>query len=383
MKTEAIINLIGLMADKAGVSSNTFVVGGAVRDHLLSRPTKDVDIVIDAVKSGCTSDQFSDFIASRLPGDSSVATNQYGVAIITLAGCVNHMGHNLGGEVIEIANARTESYGGQSGKGYKPHMVKKATIEEDVVRREFTFNTLLWRLSDPSRNVIDITGRGVTDLRNGLLVTPRDPDTTFTDDPTRMVRAAKFMLRYDWDIDNDCLQSIRNNSDRIMDVPQNAIHSILTENVLIHGERSVQVLEHLGLLDVIGELFNDPVFRESQIGWFRTNNVADSFRMIRRGFPVPMPHVDTEWGKKGVEMIVNGSVPPEDSEAFWSALVQPGKAVQDKSFFPNLMKNVPNKGKASIAQRAQNCIRDILVNHPELIHDPAGVRHRVLEFMEK
>jgi tRNA nucleotidyltransferase/poly(A) polymerase len=178
--------LSGVAAERG---PHVYVVGGAVRNFLMGHPIKDVDLVVDSVAlEGYDSEAFARDICAKTHGTTMV-TNQYGVAIVTMDG--DRWG--LGKETVEIATARKESYGGAEGKGYKPHMVEPATIEEDLLRREFTFNTLMWRLSNlkgdvSSVEVLDLLGVGRRDLGQGRISCPVDPDKTFTDDPTRMLR---------------------------------------------------------------------------------------------------------------------------------------------------------------------------------------------------
>jgi len=138
-----VMKFLSAVARNAGVSKHVYVVGGAVRNFIIGQPIKDVDVVIDSVAlRGKDSAWFARKIADSLPCESSLVTNNYGVAILTIKGPWVLNGYDLSGEVIEIANARKESYGGDDGKGYKPNMVEPATIQEDVVRREFTFNCM-------------------------------------------------------------------------------------------------------------------------------------------------------------------------------------------------------------------------------------------------
>jgi len=138
----ALMKFLSGVAKAAGIAEHVYVVGGAVRNFVIGQPVKDVDVVIDSVAAGKDSAWFAERVRKAIPVRTSLATNQYGVAILTVSGDWFLDGSNLKGETVEIANARKESYGGETGKGYKPHVVAPATIEEDVVRREFTFNCM-------------------------------------------------------------------------------------------------------------------------------------------------------------------------------------------------------------------------------------------------
>lgn len=139
----ALMQFLSAVARRLQVGEHIYVVGGAVRNFVLGAPVKDVDVVIDSVAlHGKDSEWFAKKVAEAIPAPTNLTTNQYGVAILTVTGDWMVGGMNLKGEVIEIANTRKESYGGAGGKGYKPHTIEPATIKEDVLRREFTFNCM-------------------------------------------------------------------------------------------------------------------------------------------------------------------------------------------------------------------------------------------------
>ena len=202
-------------------------------------------------------------VAVAIPVETSLVTNQYGVAILTVKGSWDLDGEDMGGEIIEIANARKESYSGAGGKGkgYKPDHVQPATIEEDIFRREFTFNTLLWRLLDLADGpdqaaVIDLTGLGRAHLDARLMHTPLDPDRTFTDDPTRMLRAVKFFVKYDLQLSAEVRAAIIRNASKLANMPWEAVATILVRDILDtpRARKALVLLGTLGLIDVLAEM---------------------------------------------------------------------------------------------------------------------------------
>jgi tRNA nucleotidyltransferase/poly(A) polymerase len=262
-KITALLRFLSLATKRLGVGEHVYVVGGAVRNHLMGLAPKDVDVVVDSVALGGKKDSawFAEQLQRVIPARTNLTTNQYGVAILTVADTWLLDGHEMKGEVLEIANARKESYGDPSGKGYKPHMVEPATIQEDLQRREFTFNTLLWRLLDlehgPDRaEVLDLLGSGRQHLEDRLLTTPVDPDKTFSDDPTRMLRAVKFVAKYGFKISPDVRTSIQQNAHKLKQMPWDAVRKILVEDILESPQprRSVELLHDLGLGEVLKEM---------------------------------------------------------------------------------------------------------------------------------
>lgn len=259
-KCSAVLHLLFQVAKENNALDDIFVVGGAVRNWVLKKPVKDIDLVLDSTRLGKDADWFALCVQSAIKGPTNLTTNQYGVAILTISGNWRVNGIDLRGEVIEIATARKESYGGPEGKGYKPHMVSPATVVEDLYRREFTFNTLMWRLRDLENGptdapVLDMTERGKGDLLLGRIQTPMDPDKTFSDDPTRMLRAVKFASRYGFTIADEVRESIRRNAPKLLNMPWDAVRKILVHD-LIEGENaegSLTLLLELGLAPVLGE----------------------------------------------------------------------------------------------------------------------------------
>ena len=267
-KSIALMKFLSGVARAEGVAQHVYVVGGAVRNFLLGVPIKDIDVVVDSVAlgRGHDSEWFARKVADAIPVQTNLTTNQYGVAILTVKGEWVLDGVNLLGEVIEIANARKESYDGAGGKGkgYKPTDVAPATIEEDVLRREFSFNTLLWRLLDLAHGpekaeVIDLTGLGRQHLEEKLIATPVDPDKTFRDDPTRQLRILKFLLRYDLRISPDVVASVKRNAHRLKDMPWEAVGNILVGDILKSAKATtgLRVMKSLGILDVLVEMIQE------------------------------------------------------------------------------------------------------------------------------
>lgn len=255
-------------------ADHTYVVGGAVRNHLLGLPPKDVDVVIDSQTLSIMSDipatrnaaWLVERLVEQIPAETTVATNQYGVAILTIKGEFVYAGENLQGQTMEIATARKESYegAGGKGKGYKPTDVSPATIEEDVFRREFTFNTLLWRVSDLAHGpegveILDLTGEGLQHLRERVIKTPQDPDKTFGDDPTRQLRILKFLLRYNFTISPEVVEAVGRNAHKLKDMPWSAVAELFLRDILAHPQarHGLKVMAELGILPVLVEMVRE------------------------------------------------------------------------------------------------------------------------------
>lgn len=226
---------------QVGSSENTpvFVIGGYVRDLLLNRPSKDIDIV--ALGSGI---EIAKKVAEKLGPKVNVSVfKNFGTAMINNGDCE-----------IEFVGARKESYRQDSRKP----IVENGTLEDDQNRRDFTINALAISLNkEDYGQLIDPFG-GVKDLENKIIKTPLDPDKTFSDDPLRMFRAIRFASQLNFNIEENTFNSIGENTDRIKILSKERIIDELNK-ILLSPKPSIglKALENSGLLkDFFPELQN-------------------------------------------------------------------------------------------------------------------------------
>jgi len=165
-----IFKLSGKLSSKIDIPA--YVVGGYVRDALLNKKTNDIDIMVegDAIK-------FSKNLAKELNVKKIVEFPEFSTVLIPYSE-IN----------IQIASARKESY---RKKSRKP-IVEMCSIEDDLSRRDFTINSMAASLMEKNFGEIYDPFSGIKDLQKELLITPLDPDTTFMDDPLRILRAIRF-----------------------------------------------------------------------------------------------------------------------------------------------------------------------------------------------
>ena len=368
------IALMGFLSDVArdlDVGGATFVVGGAVRDWLKNQPIKDIDVIIDPTRlnDGCDSEWFAEEIASRIDCPVSLTSNRFGVSILTTQGDMTVRGEEIQHETIEIANTRKETYRGEKGKGYKPSDVEVAPLEIDVNRREFTINTLMWKLGElqdgpGGAEIVDLTGRGLEDLQNGILRCPSDPDKTFCDDPTRMVRAVKFLLRFDCSLDEKTLSSIQENAEAIQKVPQNAISEILIDDVfeVAPEESSLRLLDSLKLLDPLEELMaSEDTFRTTINNWCRREAPMDFWFLLSdrmEGVHNPLNFLPREVRQQGRDVIEE--MEDRTAQEFREVLKQPGKVLETRELMEELELEGPEVGQA------MDIACEVLVEAPEL-----------------
>lgn len=229
----AIFNLIGTVAEDLGYP--TYVVGGYVRDRLLGRPSKDIDIDIVCVGSGI---RLAQEVASRLHPIPRVAVyKRFGTAML------KHKDLE-----IEFVGARKESYRKDSRKP----SIEEGSLEDDQNRRDFTINALAVSLNQADFGAIIDPFGGLVHLEEKRIKTPLEPQKTFSDDPLRMMRAIRFASQLDFEIDPETYQAIQEEKARIHIVSKERI-AIELNKIVLSTVPSVgfKLLFKTGLLDLI------------------------------------------------------------------------------------------------------------------------------------
>ena len=172
-----------------------YVVGGYVRDIILGIPSNDIDIMVegDGIK-------FAKMLARKINVGITVDYDKFGTALIP------HPEVN-----IEIATARKESYNQDSRKP----TISSSTIKDDMSRRDFTINAIAASIMSENFGELYDPFGGIKDLNKRLIITPLDPNETFSDDPLRMLRAVRFSAQLKYDIAPTLLDSITENIHRL------------------------------------------------------------------------------------------------------------------------------------------------------------------------
>lgn len=259
---KALVKLLSEAARRQGMLEHSYIVGGAPRDVALGYDFKDVDVVVEP-RNGKNAVTLSEEVAKML-GGLNTHPDQYGVVHIgPVPKDLVYDGVNLKGQKIEIVTARKEKYDRAKEKGsHKPSEVEPGTIMEDLLRRDFTFNTLVWRLLDVASGadraaILDLTGMGFADLKDKIVRTPLDPSETFKDDPSRMLRAVRFAIKYGFNLDPATRKAIKQNAALIRRMPYNAYDSTLFDKILPlpDAKKALTLMKGLGLLDhIIAEI---------------------------------------------------------------------------------------------------------------------------------
>ena len=230
LKSKRIFETISNVGNEIG--QDAFVIGGYVRDQLLNRETKDIDIV--AIGSGI---DFAKKTAKKLKSSPIKVFKSFGTAMIIVDDIE-----------VQFVGARKESYRSNS----RNPKVETGTFEEDQKRRDFTINALAISLNSKDYGQLIDPFNGLNDLKNKILKTPLDPNLTFSDDPLRMMRAIRFSSQLDFKIEKETLNAISKNADRIKIVAQERITEELNKIILSKRPSSgFKLLEETGLLKII------------------------------------------------------------------------------------------------------------------------------------
>jgi tRNA nucleotidyltransferase (CCA-adding enzyme) len=218
----------------AELETPCYVVGGYVRDFILCRDKgQDIDVV--AIGNGI---KLAESVAKALPNAPKVSIfKTYGTAMFRFKGID-----------FEFVGARKESYKKES----RNPEICEGTIEDDQKRRDFTINALAISLNANDYGTLIDPFSGIEDLKNKRIVTPLNPNLTFSDDPLRMLRAIRFATQLEFEIDPSALEAIQKNHRRIQIISKERIvvelHKILESKKPSIG---FLLLEKTGLLDLI------------------------------------------------------------------------------------------------------------------------------------
>ena len=194
------------------MGERSFVIGGFVRDLMLKRPCKDIDVVTEG--SGI---KLAKAVAKELGIKLVTVFKNFGTAMIV-----------CGEYEVEFVGARKESY----SRGSRKPIVEDGTLEDDQNRRDFTINAMAIALSSVNFGELVDPFEGVKDLDLGLIRTPLDPDITFSDDPLRMLRAIRFASQLDFTIVKDSKDAITRNAERLDIISMERIHTELNKIIM-------------------------------------------------------------------------------------------------------------------------------------------------------
>jgi poly(A) polymerase len=239
-----------------------YIIGGFVRDLVLGRPSKDVDIVVEG--SGI---KLADQVAKSLNPNIKVSYfKSYGTAMFKYKNIE-----------YEFVGARKESYNRDS----RNPIVESGTIQDDQLRRDFTINALAINLNKDAFGEITDPFDGFLDIEKGLIRTPQDPQVTFSDDPLRMLRAIRFATQLNFRIDDDAYAAISKNVERLKIITQERINVELNK-ILLAPKPSIgfKILYDTGILAYIFPELSDLQGVEIKNEMAHKDNFFHSLRVL-------------------------------------------------------------------------------------------------------
>ena len=195
-----------------------YLVGGTVRDLLLGRPVDEIDI---------------DLTTDARPDETEALVRPIAESVWLQGKRFGTIGCKVEGRTLEITTHRAEAYRPDSRK---PEVRFADAVEADLSRRDFSVNAMALRLSRQATAegaVLIDPFDGAADLATGRLRTPLDPETSFTDDPLRMLRAARFIAGYGLRPDGDLVAAVRVLHDRLEIVSAERIRDELDRLLLV------------------------------------------------------------------------------------------------------------------------------------------------------
>ena len=186
-----------------------WLVGGAVRDFLLDIDTDDFDFTTNA-----TTEEILEVLSA-----ASYITTEVGRDFGTI-------GAHLEDKTFHITSYRKDEY---SKDSRKPTTKETTSLIEDLSRRDFTINAIAY---NPLEDHIEDPFKGIKDLGSGDLKTPKEPASTFSEDPLRMLRACRFVSKYEFSINKEMFESLKEESHRIKIVSTERIREELSKMLL-------------------------------------------------------------------------------------------------------------------------------------------------------
>jgi putative nucleotidyltransferase with HDIG domain len=201
LQDNKILQTLGALADQH--KFEIYVVGGFVRDFFLKRERSEMDFVVvgDGIK-------FAELLAKHLHLPKPAVYRNFGTAMLKW------------GEIqLEFVGARKESYRGDSRKP----QVEPADLPSDLSRRDFTINAMALALNAENFGSLVDPFDGQNDLQAKLLRTPLAPETTFSDDPLRIMRAIRFATQLDFEIEEKTFAGMRDMRERLRIISQERI----------------------------------------------------------------------------------------------------------------------------------------------------------------
>lgn len=324
-KFKQIIEYIGECIKGSEFENHVFAVGGCVRDSYMGNEIKDIDIAVSLPDGGIKLAEFlhTKKFLTRPP----VVYPTYGTAMFKFK--------KFNQDEIECVHTRGEQYHDKNSRNPETCF---ATIQDDCVRRDLTINAIYMNVT--TGEILDLTGKGVSDIKAGICrVTNENPDVVFTDDSLRILRVMRFACRYNFDIEENTLESMKKNVDRLAIITQERITDEFNKMLMTNDPaRALCLLGYTGAMKyVVPELIEtyDMGQNAYHFGtvWEHTLAVVEHSTDFEAYLPVRLACVFHDLGKIKTRTVgVDGRVHFYDHETVGAELVHD---IMVKMRYPN------------------------------------------------
>lgn len=241
-----ITNYIHNIIQNTEFEQHVYVVGGSVRDLIMEKEIKDIDLVIDLPQGGV---RFANFCEQNGLTGKVVVYETYGTSMFHF--------NKFPDDEIECVMTRGEKY---LDSGSRNPVTEFAPIMEDASRRDLTINALYYNIS--KKKVEDLMGCGVQDIRDGVLRVPMEMvseqmvDHTFIDDPLRILRVLRFHTKLGFKISDETFNAMKRNVDRLSIITVERINTELCKILMSKNARQgIELINEIGAMKyVIPEL---------------------------------------------------------------------------------------------------------------------------------
>ena len=214
--------------------NKVFVVGGFVRDLIMGKDPKDIDLLIDGDINAGAGITFAEWFCKKeniFKKDSNpLVYGLYGTAMFQFMG-----------EKIECVAPRSEKYQNDSRKP----VVSSCTLEDDCFRRDFTVNSLFINISN--NELVDYSKNGLNDIKNKVIRSTSNPDVIFTEDPLRILRAIRFATRFNSTIEEKTFEGMKRHVDRLEIISKERIQDEFSKMITSDNpEFAIRLLFEIG-----------------------------------------------------------------------------------------------------------------------------------------
>ena len=232
-----IVKKIAAIIKGTKYENKVFVVGGFVRDLIMNKPSKDIDLLIDGdINAGI---DFAEWFCKKekifVKNSNPLVYGLYGTAMF-----------NYCGEKIECVAPRSEKYKENS----RNPIVSGCSIIDDCFRRDFTINSLFINIS--SNELIDYSNKGLSDIDDEIIRSTSDPDIIFNDDSLRILRCIRFACKFNFSIEPKTYEGMKKHARRLEIISKERIQDEITKILTgPHKDRGIQMLYEIDAIDLV------------------------------------------------------------------------------------------------------------------------------------